>query len=93
MVETFRSSPAGQELAVAFIHVIREQRGRVGVSPRDDDGRYIRDIGCQPRSNEVRNRSARWHQHLAAHVSAFLFACELIFEMNTSRAGFDHRFR
>ena len=35
----------------------------------------------------------RRHQHLAAHVSAFLLARELIFEMYTGRAGFDHCLR
>ena len=32
-------------------------------------------------------------EHLAAHVSTFLFARELIFEMNPGRAGFDHCLR
>ena len=32
----------------------------------------------------------RWHENLAAHVAAFLFARQLIFQMNSRRAGFDH---
>ena len=32
------------------------------------------------------------HQHLAAHMPAFLLGSQLIFEMHTRRAGFDERF-
>ena len=37
-------------------------------------------------------RCACRNQNFAAHVSAFFFARELIFEMHAGRAGFDHRF-
>ena len=37
------------------------------------------------------NGGARRDEHLASHVTAFLFTGQLVLEMNTRRAGFDHR--
>ena len=52
----------------------------------------LRNIGRQPRGDQMRDGGARRHQNLAAHVSALFFARELIFEMHAGRAGFDHCF-
>ena len=57
-----------------------------------NDRRNIANIGRQTRRDEMRDGRARRHQHLAAHVPAFFFARELIFEMHAGRAGLDHCF-
>jgi hypothetical protein len=39
------------------------------------------------------DRGMRREQHLAAHVSAFFLARELVFKMYAGRASFDHCLR
>ena len=81
---------AGQELVVGRVDVAREQRRRVGVGARDEHGRHAQHVRGQTRglqrADELRGR----HEHLAAEVAALLLGRELILEVDSRCAGFDH---
>ena len=54
--------------------------------------RHVRDVGGQPARRQVGNRGPRWDEDFAAHVAALFLARELILEMHSGGAGFDHCF-
>src|ERR1019366_1689325 len=79
------------ERAVALVDVARQELRAVGVGARDEERRHVRYVGREARRDECADESARGDEHLAAHVSAFFFARELIFEMDAGGARLDHR--
>ena len=48
-------------------------------------------VGGQARGDQLLDRFARRHQHLAAHVAALLHGGELVLEVHAGGAGLDHR--
>ena len=75
-----------------MIDVAGDEIGRFGVGPRKDDRRNAHDVRGKPRGNQLVDRFTRRHEHLAAHVAAFLHRRELILEMHTGSTGVDHGF-
>lgn len=55
-------------------------------------GHITHDIGLSTNSNKTVDVLADWHQDLASHVSAFLCARSLIFDMNTSSTLLNEHF-
>ena len=53
--------------------------------------RHAHHVGGQARGDELVDRFARRHQHLAAHVAALLHRGELVLEVHAGGAGLDHR--
>ena len=53
--------------------------------------RHAHAIGGKPRGDELVDRFARRHEHLAAHVAALLHRGELVLEVHARGAGLDHR--
>ncbi len=91
LVEALDRALAGGERQVVRVDVAGQQVGGLGVGARDDQGRHAHDVGGQARGDQLVDRLARRHQHLAAHVAALLHAGELVLEMHARRAGLDHR--
>ena len=69
--EALRRALAGDEGAVALVHVAGDELGAVRVGPRHDDGGGARDIGREPGCAEVADMRLGRDQHLAAHVPHF----------------------
>ena len=91
-VKAFRGTFAGNKRRVIRIHIGRQQVRGVRVGACKNDRRRIADVRGQTRGDQFLDGFLRRHQHLAAHVSAFLHRRQLIFKMNTRRTGVDHRF-
>ena len=91
LVETFDRALAGAERLVVVVDVGRHQIGRFGVGAREQDRRHAHAIGREPRGDQLLDRFARRHQHLAAHVAALLHRGELVLEMHAGGARIDHR--
>ncbi len=89
-IESFGRAFASQEAAITGVNIARDQPGRVGVGPRDQDRRHVENVGRQPgrgqRADEVRRR----HQHFSAQVAALFLAGQLILEMHGRGARLDH---
>src|SRR5215211_8316985 len=89
-VEALHGPLAGQKLVVGRVHVARDEVCRVGVGPRDNDGRNAHDVGREPGGDEVPDGLGSGNQDLATHVPALLLGGELVLEVNARGAGFDH---
>ena len=77
---------------VAFVHVGRDERGRVGVGAGDEDGRHAGHVGREAGRVQLADELARRDEDFAAEVAALLLRGQLVLEVNTGRAGRDHRF-
>ena len=71
-METLGRALAGQERGVALVHVVGQQRRRVGVGAGDNQRRHAADVRRQARGDEVRDGLPGGDEHLASHVAAFL---------------------
>ncbi len=90
-VETFHRALAGQERLVVVVDVGGDQVGGFRVGAGQQHGRHARDVGGETRGRQLGDVFARRHEHLAAHVAAFLHRRQLVFEVHARSAGFDHR--
>ncbi len=90
-IETFDRALAGQERLVVFVDVGRDQVGGFRIGAGEQHGRHAGDIGGETRGGQLGDVFARRHEHLAAHVAAFLHRGELVFEVHARGARFDHR--
>src|SRR5215203_6376929 len=75
---------------VGRVHVTGDEAGRVGVGPRDNDGRNVHDVGREPGGDEVPDGLGSGNKDLAAHVPALLLGGELVLEVDARSASFDH---
>ncbi len=89
-VEAFDRALASAEGLVGIVNVGSDQVGRFGVGARHQHRRHAHDVGRQARCHELGNSLASRHQHLAAHVAAFLHRGQLVFEVHAGGAGLDH---
>src|SRR5215208_6988322 len=88
-VEALHGPLAGQKLMVGRVHVTGDEAGRVGVGPRDNDGRNVHDVGREPGGDEVPD-GLGGNKDLAAHVPTLLLGGELVLEVDARGASFDH---
>ena len=91
LVEAFDRAFAGAEDLVVVVDVAGQQERAVGIGTRQDQRGHAQNIGRQTRCHQLLDRFLRRHQHLAAKMTALLCRRQLIFEVNASRAGLDHR--
>ncbi len=89
--EAFNGALAGQECLVVVIHVGRQQVSRFRVGTSDHQSRGARHVGSQTRRIQLLDCFACRNQHFAAHVAALLDRGQLVFEVNASSTGIDHR--
>ena len=87
--ETFRGALAGDELAIALVHIGGDQLGALRVGARQHEGRRAADVGGQTRRDQVALMRRGRDQHLAAHVAALLFRRKLVLEVNAGSARLD----
>ncbi len=87
--ETFRGALAGNELAIAIVHISGDQLGALRVGARQHEGRRAADVGCQTRRDQVTLMRRGRDQHLAAHVAALLLGRELVLEVNAGSTCLD----
>ncbi len=87
--ETFRGPFAGNELAIALVHVGGDQFCTLRVRPRKDKSRRAADVGGETRRDQVAFMRRGRDQHLAAHVAALLLGRELVLEVNAGGARLD----
>jgi hypothetical protein len=91
LVEALRGALAGEEGLVVVVHVGGDDVGRFGVGAREQHRGHAHHVGREARGDQLLHRLLRRHQHLAAHVAAFLHARKLVLEMHARGAGVDHR--
>ena len=91
LVEALDRALAGQERFVVIVDVGGDEVGRLGVGAREQDRRHAHAVGGQPRGDQLLDRLARRHEHLAAHVTALLHRRELVLEVHAGGARLDHR--
>jgi hypothetical protein len=89
-VEALGGALAGQELLVVRVVVAGQQVRGFRVGARNHEGRNTRDVRGQARRHQLVDGFVGGHQHLAAHVPAFLRGGELVFEVHAGRAGANH---
>src|SRR5829696_8010297 len=89
-VEALHGSLTGQEVVIGRVHVAGNEACCVGVGPRDNDGRNAHDVGREPGGDQVPDGLGSGNQDLAAHVPALLLGGDLVLEVETRGAGFDH---
>jgi len=87
--ESFRGALAGDELAIALVDVGGDQLGALGVGARQYKVGVPQTSAGEPRRDQVALMRRGRDQHLAAHVAALLFRCELVLEVNAGRARLD----
>ena len=89
-VETLRGTLAGEERLVVGVDVIGQQVGRLRIGACQQQCGHTHHVGCEARRNQLLDRLAGRHQHLAAHVAALLHRRELIFEVHPGSTVGDH---
>ena len=82
---------AGEERLVVVVDVRGDEVGRFGIGARQHDRRDTHAVCGEACRDELLDRLARRHEHLAAHVSALLDGSQLILEVHARGAGLDHR--
>jgi hypothetical protein len=90
-VEALWRPLAGDERAIALVHVGGEQLRGVRVGAAQQHGGHTLDVGGEARRVERADVLADRHQHLAAEMAAFLLRRELVLEMHARRTRVDHR--
>src|SRR5690606_4129984 len=90
LVEALDGALAGGEFAIVVVDVGGQQVGSLGIGAGDDQGWHAAHVGRQARGDQLLDRLAGRHQHLAAHVAALLGAGQLVLEMHPGGAGLDH---
>ena len=80
-----------QKLAVALVHIAREQRRRQRVGTSDENRRHVEHVGREPSGDERADEVARRDEHLPAQVTALLLGRKLILEVHSGGPGLDER--
>ena len=91
-VETFRCALASQEWLVVGVVIRSDQVGSFSVGTGQHDGGCTHDVSSETCRDQFFASFLCWHQHFAAHVTAFLHSSQLVFEVNASSTGGDHAF-
>jgi hypothetical protein len=91
LVEALDRTLAREEWLVVVVDVGGHEIGGLRIGARENDRRHAHAIGGEPRRDQLVDRLARRHQHLAAHVAALLHRRELILEVDAGGTRFDHR--
>src|SRR5699024_4999277 len=76
--------------AVTLVDIGGDERRGLGVGPRDDDGRDVRDVGRQTGRGQGPDVLVGRDEHLATEVAALLLRRELVLPVHTGGAGGDH---
>ncbi|MNQ84659.1 hypothetical protein D3C85_997940 [compost metagenome] len=90
LVEALGGTLTGQEAGIVGIGVRGQQVGGVGVGTGDNQRSGAADVGGQTGCDQLLYRFLARYQHLATHVAALLDGGELIFEVHTGGARFNH---
>ena len=89
-VEALRGALTRAERLVAIIHIGGEQIRGFSIGAREQHGGHAHYVGGEAGGNQFLHRFLARHQHLAAHVTAFLHGSELVLEVNAGGTGIDH---
>ena len=71
-VEAFHGTFPGNEGRIVLIHIGSDQTRCICVCTCEQNRRHIHDVCRQARGDQFLHRFLGRHQHLAAHVAAFL---------------------